>query len=395
MSGKKGSRDRLFLARAFQKLLFNFSWWVNRKDPKGNNLFAGGFLGLDNIGVFDRSQPLPIGEHLEQADGTAWMAFYCATMLSIATELANYDAAYEDLASKFFEHFVAITDAMNTFGGTGLWDEVDGFYYDQLYVKGKGIPIRIRSMVGIIPMLAVEVLENDVIERLRGFRKRMMWFLDKRADLARNISYLENLGIENDGHRLLAVPSRARLTRLLRYVLDENEFLSPYGIRSLSKVHKDHPYTFDTGVQTYRVDYEPAESNSSMFGGNSNWRGPVWFPLNYLLIESLERYHYYYGDTFVIECPTGSGIYMNLGQVAQEIARRLSGLFMQNERGVRPFHFAPEKYATQPAWRDLISFYEYFHGDNGRGVGASHQTGWTALVTRCIEKTARSRTGQR
>ena len=392
LTGKKSERDRTFLAKSFQKLLFNFTWWVNQKDPKGNNLFTGGFLGLDNIGVFDRSQPLPIGDRLEQADGTAWMAFYCATMLSMATELASFAPEYEDLASKFFEHFVAITDAMNTFGGSGLWDEVDGFYYDQLYVGEKAIPLRVRSMVGIIPILAVEVLENEVIDRLPGFGKRMKWFLDKRADLAHNISYMEHLGIDNEGHRLLAVPSRARLTRMLRYILDENEFLSPYGIRSLSKVHKDHPYILEAKTNTYRVDYTPGESDTIMFGGNSNWRGPVWLPLNYLLIEALEKYHYYYGNTFVIECPTGSGNFMNLAQVAHELSNRLSNLFMANEKGIRPYHSAFEtKYATDPAWRDLVQFYEYFHGDTGRGAGASHQTGWTALITRCIEKRARAR----
>ncbi len=391
LTAKKGQRDRAFLARVFQKLLLNFTWWVNRKDITGNNLFSGGFLGLDNIGVFDRSQPLPVGEHLEQADGTAWMAFYCATMLSIATELASTDPAYEDLASKFFEHFVAITDAINTFGGSGLWDEVDGFYYDQLHVGEEGIPLRVRSMVGIIPLLAVEVLENDVIERLPGFKKRMKWFLNKRADLARNISYMEHMGLDNDGHRLLAVPSRARLTRMLRYVLDENEFLSPYGVRSLSRVHKDHPYIFQAGQQAYRVDYDPGESNTLFFGGNSNWRGPVWFPVNYLLIEALERYHYYYGNSFVIECPTGSGRFMNLGQVAQELSQRLATLFLANSQGERPCHGLEKRFATDPHWKDLVLFYEYFHGDTGRGAGASHQTGWTALVTRCFEKCARGR----
>ncbi len=391
LTGKKGSRDRVFLARVFQKLLLNFTWWVNRKDIKGNNLFAGGFLGLDNIGVFDRSRPVPVGEHLEQADGTAWMAFFCAEMLSIATELASYDPAYEDVASKFFEHFIAITDAMNNFGGTGMWDDIDGFYYDQLYIDGKATPLRIRSIVGIIPLLAVEVLENDVIERLPGFRKRMKWFLTKRQDLARNISYMEHLGLDADGHRLLAVPSRARLTRMLRYVLDENEFLSPYGVRSLSRVHKDHPYVLQAGHESYRVSYDPAESNTEMFGGNSNWRGPVWFPVNYLLIEALERYHYYYGNSFVIECPTGSGRFMNLGQVAQDLSNRLSGLFLTGESGARPSHGGDARYKDDPHWKELLLFYEYFHGDSGRGCGASHQTGWTALVTRCIEKRARAR----
>lgn len=390
-TAKKGQRDRQFLARVFQKLLLNFTWWVNRKDIGGKNLFSGGFLGLDNIGVFDRSRPLPTGGYLEQADGTAWMAFYCATMLSIATELAAEDPAYEDVASKFFEHFVAITEAINTFGGTGLWDELDGFYYDRLHVEEKAIPLRVRSIVGIIPLLAVEVLEDSVLSRLPDFEKRTKWFLNKRQDLAKNISYMEHLEIDDEGHRLLAVPSRARLTRMLRYVLDEKEFLSPYGIRSLSRVHRDHPYIFQVDHEVYRVNYDPGESNSLFFGGNSNWRGPVWFPINYLIIEALERYHYYYGSSFVIECPTGSGKFMNLGEVAQELADRLSSLFLRDPTGGRPCFGGDPRYATDPHWNQLLLFHEYFHGDNGRGAGASHQTGWTALVSRCFEKRARQR----
>ncbi|MGH7230111.1 MAG: MGH1-like glycoside hydrolase domain-containing protein, partial [Nitrospiraceae bacterium] len=292
MTGPKGKRDRRFLASVFQKLLLNFTWWVNRKDVEGKHLFSGGFLGLDNIGVFDRSRPLPTGGHLEQADGTAWMAFYCATMLSIALELATEDPVYEDMASKFFEHFVAIVDAMNTLGGTGLWDELDGFYYDQLHVEGRTVPLRIRSLVGIIPLFAVEVLEADQIDRLPGFTKRMRWFLENRADLARHISYMKVEGEAHAGdHRLLAIPSLDRLKRVLRYVLDESEFLSPYGIRSISRIHKDHPYVFRANGEEFRVDYVPGESGTGLFGGNSNWRGPIWFPINYLLIESLERYH--------------------------------------------------------------------------------------------------------
>jgi hypothetical protein len=385
ITGPPGQRDRLFLSRVFQKLLINFTWWVNRKDIEGKHLFAGGFLGLDNIGMFDRSQPLPNGGHLEQADGTAWMAFYCATMLSMALELARDNPAYEDVASKFFEHFVAIADAMNTLGGTGLWDERDGFYYDSLHVDGRVIPARIRSMVGLIPLCAVEVLEDNVIERLPGFRKRLQWFLDNRQDLARHISYMEAEGEAGHRHRLLALPSRSRLERVLRYLLDENEFLSPYGIRSLSRFHKDSPHVCRTGGQENRVAYVPGDSDSGMFGGNSNWRGPVWFPVNYLLIEALERYHHFYGDALRVECPTGSGRLMNLEEVACELGSRLTRLFLPDGQGRRPCHGSDHRFASDPHWQDLILFHEYFHGDNGRGIGASHQTGWTALVTRLLE----------
>jgi hypothetical protein len=384
MTGKKGERDRVFLARAFQKLLLNFTWWVNRKDAEGNHLFSGGFLGLDNIGVFDRSQPLPTGGHLKQADGTAWMAFYSATMLSMALELADGDPAYEDVASKFFEHFVAIVDAMNRFGGTGLWHEEDGFYYDQLSVDGRSIPLRTRSMVGVLPIIAVEVLENDVLEKLPGFKKRMQWFLDNRKDLANEIAY-EELSVGDHGHRLLAVPSRERLERVLKFVLDEREFLSPHGLRSLSRVHEAEPYVFDVHGSQHRVEYAPGDSITGLFGGNSNWRGPVWFPLNFLVVEALERYHHYYGDSFRVECPTGSGRTMNLGEVAAELAARLSGIFLPDEHGRRPCHGEDARYASDPHFKDLVLFHEYFHGEDGRGVGASHQTGWTALVARCLD----------
>ena len=388
MTGPRGQRDRRFLSSVFKKLLLNFTWWVNRKDVEGNHLFSGGFLGLDNIGVFDRSKPLPGGGHLEQADGTAWMAFYCATMLSMALELAKEDTTYEDIASKFFEHFVHIADAMNSLGGTGLWNEADGFYYDQLKAHGSSIPLGIRSIVGIIPLFAVEVLEEEVIDRLPGFKKRMEWFLKDRPDLARHISYCECDGHAHDHehgdhehhHRLLAIPSRERLRRVLRYVLDENEFLSPYGIRALSRFHKDTPYVFWAGGEAHRVDYVPGESNTGLFGGNSNWRGPIWFPVNYLLVEALERYHHFYGGSLQVECPTGSGRMMNLQQVADELASRLTSIFLPDGSGRRPCHGDDQRYATDPHWRDLALFYEYFHGDTGRGVGASHQTGWTALV---------------
>ena len=389
MTGRRGERDRLFLARCFQKLLLNFTWWVNRKDHEGNNLFSGGFLGLDNIGVFDRSQPLPTGGWLDQADGTAWMAFYSATMLSMALELAQEDPSYEDMASKFFEHFVAIVDAMNSVGGTGLWDEADGFYYDRLNLDGRSIPLRTRSMVGALPLIAVEVLEESLINNLPGFKKRMDWFLLNRQDLSRHIAYSE-LADGQGGHRLLAVPSRERLERVLRYLLSEEEFLSPHGLRSLSRVHKDQPYVFDVHGSPYRVDYVPGDSNTGLFGGNSNWRGPVWFPLNYLLIEALERYHHYYGDDLRVECPTGSGQLMNLKQVAEELSRRLAQLFLPAD-GARPCHGDDPRYKEDPNFRELVLFHEYFHGDTGRGVGASHQTGWTALVVRCLEALAGSR----
>jgi hypothetical protein len=391
ITGAKTRRDQFFLARVFQKLLLNFTWWVNRKDAAGNNLFAGGFLGLDNIGVFDRSKPLPTGGYLEQADGTAWMAFYCATMLSIALKLAETLPAYEDMASKFFEHFVAIADAMNCFSGTGLWDEEDGFYYDRLHLDGRQIPLRVRSMVGIIPLFAVEILEADLIRKLPAFTKRMHWFLDNRRDLARHISYMEKTGAEGDDRRLLAIPSRARLERVLAYLLDENEFLSPYGIRSLSKVHQDRPYAFRVDGQEYRVEYVPGESNTPLFGGNSNWRGPVWFPLNYLLIEALERYHHFYGDSLRVECPARSGRFMNLQAVAREIAARLCRLFLRDATGRRPCHGDDPRFAVDPHWRDLLLFHEYFHGETGRGLGASHQTGWTALVARLLEDLAEAR----
>jgi hypothetical protein len=385
IAAARGNRDRLFLSRVFQKLLINFTWWVNRKDVAGNHLFSGGFLGLDNIGMFDRSRPLANGAYLEQADGTAWMAFYCATMLAMALELADANPAYEDVASKFFEHFVAIADAMNTLGGTGLWDEQDGFYYDRLHTDGQEISARIRSMVGLIPLFAVEVLEDCSIERLPGFRKRLQWFLDNRQDLAQHISYLRTEGACAQGRRLLAIPSRARLERVLRYLLDENEFLSPFGIRSLSRYHREHPSVCRSAGQEVRVAYVPGDSDSGMFGGNSNWRGPVWFPVNYLLVEALERYHHFYGDTLRVECPTGSGRLMNLSEVACELATRLRRLFLPDSQGRRPCHGTDARFAADPHWRDLILFYEYFHGDDGRGIGASHQTGWTALVTRLLE----------
>jgi hypothetical protein len=388
MSAPKGQRDRRFLARAFQKLLINFTWWVNRKDPSGKHLFAGGFLGLDNIGVFDRSKPLPTGGHLEQADGTAWMAFYCGTMLSMALELAREDPTYEDVASKFFEHFVAIVDAMNSLGGTGLWDEEDGFYYDQISLDGRPIPLRLRSLVGIIPILAAEVLEEDLIEHLPGFKGRMEWFLKHRQDLARHIAYMQR---EQDGehedahtHRLLAIPSVERLIRVLRYLFDENEFLAPFGVRSLSKRYEHEPYAFHVGGERHTVRYVPGESDTAIFGGNSNWRGPVWFPLNFLIIEALERYHHFYGPALTVEFPTGSGQEITLAEAADELRSRLSELFLPGAEGVRPSLCEERLFAEDPASKGLVLFHEHFHPETGRGLGASHQTGWTALVANLL-----------
>ena len=392
-TGPKGQRDTRFLTRAFTKLLINFTWWVNRKDVAGKNLFAGGFLGLDNIGVFDRSKPLPTGGVLTQADGTAWMAFYCTTMLSIALELAQTDPCYEDIASKFFEHFVAIVDAMNGMGGEGLWDEADGFYYDHLVLDGQSIPLRIRSMVGLIPLFAAQVLPDVEVDRLPGFSKRMRWFLENRPDLATHVYYRPEDG-GSSGARLLAIAPRDRLQRILRYVLDESEFLSPNGIRSLSRYHLDHPYVLD-GHQEWSVRYDPGNSTTGIFGGNSNWRGPVWFPTNFLLIEALERYHHFYGDSFLVECPTGSGRMMTLLDVAHEISRRLLGLFLPDPQGRRPANGDQMRYAVDPAFKELILFYEFFNGDTGEGLGASHQTGWTALAIEALRDVIDQRRDER
>ena len=384
MTGPRGGRDRLFLARVFQKLVVNFTWWVNRKDPGGRHLFSGGFLGLDNIGVFDRSKPLPTGGQLEQADGTAWMAFYCSTMLAMALELAEGDPEYEDIASKFFEHFVSIADAMNSLGGTGLWHEEDGFYYDQLLIEGKTFPLRLRSAVGIIPLFAVEFIDESRLDRLPGFAKRTRWFLKNRKDLSAHISYLTH-GKSGTGLRLLAIPSKERLQRMLRYVFDEREFLSPHGVRSLSRIYHEQPFVLQAGGQEYRVDYVPGESDSGLFGGNSNWRGPVWFPTNFLLIESLERYHHFYGDSFTVEFPTGSGRQVTLKVAAQELSRRLVKIFLPNLKGGRACHGVGGSNVCDDRLKGMVLFHEYFHGETGQGLGASHQTGWTALVARLIE----------
>lgn len=376
--------DRNFLARTFQKLLLNFTWWVNRKDEGGNHIFSGGFLGLDNIGVFDRSRPLPTAGQLEQADGTAWMAHFGASMLSIALELASESPPYADMASKFFEHYIEIAAAMNSLDGSGLWDEQDGFYYDHLRTGDHSIPLRIRSMVGLVPLFAVCVLDDEIIDRLPGFRKRTEWFLEHRSADLQNITYLES---ESDsGLRLLAMPTRDRLLSILNYMLDEDEFLSPFGVRSMSKFHEDHPFVFKTGSETHSVAYNPGESDSWLFGGNSNWRGPVWFPMNYLIIESLDKYHRFYGDTLKVECPTGSGQLMNLRQVADEISRRLLSIFLPNANDERPCHTDTDQFASDDHWKDLVLFYEYFHAETGKGLGASHQTGWTALIASLLTR---------
>ncbi len=385
---RTGKPDRDFLARIFQKLLLNFTWWVNRKDAEGNNVFEGGFLGLDNIGVFDRSQALPTGGSLSQADGTSWMAMYCLNMLAISLELSIEDACYEDVASKFWEHFLFISAAMNHIGddGISLWDEEDGFYYDVLHLHDHGYntPLKVRSMVGLIPLFAVATIESDMLDALPDFKRRLQWFIDNRSDLTSNINCARKPG--QSERRLLAVAYRERLERVLKIMLDESEFLSPYGIRALSRYHKDVPYVLHVDGTDHRVDYDPAESTSGLFGGNSNWRGPVWFPVNYLLIESLQKFHYYYGDDLKVECPTGSGNMMNLWDVSQELSRRLSRLFLKDENGRRPCFGDAEKFQTDPNFVDHLLFHEYFHGDNGAGLGANHQTGWTGLVAKLLEQ---------
>jgi hypothetical protein len=383
----RGVADRGFLEKVFQKLLLNFTWWVNRKDPDGMNIFEGGFLGLDNIGVFDRSAPLPTGGYVEQSDGTSWMAMYCLNMLAMALELAREDTAYEDIASKFFEHFIYIARAMNNMGTTNisLWDDEDGFYYDVLHLPdGREHFMKIRSMVGLIPLFAVETLEPEIIDRLPGFKRRMQWFIDNHPDISDHIDMTETS--ERGVRRLLSVVSRKKLPRVLKRMLDEDEFLSPYGIRALSRFHLQHPYELPVNGNVSRVAYEPAESVTGLFGGNSNWRGPIWFPVNFLLVESLQKFHHYYGAGFKAEFPTGSGDYLDLWQVASEISRRLASIFLRGKDGERPVARGIEVFKSDPHWRDLILFHEYFHGDNGAGLGASHQTGWTGLVAKLLEQ---------
>nr|AIH14812.1 hypothetical protein [Westiella intricata UH HT-29-1] len=381
-----GRADTQFLERVFQKLMLNFTWWVNRKDAEGNNVFQGGFLGLDNIGVFDRSAALPTGGHIDQSDGTSWMGMYCLNMLAIALELAKTNPVYEDIATKFFEHFLYIADAMNKIGEieASLWNETDGFYYDVLHLPERQITLKVRSMVGLIPLFAIESIEPETLKILPGFKKRLEWFIKNRPDLRQNVACMETKGV--GARRLLAIVSRDKLRSILQKMLDESEFFSPYGIRAVSKFHAEHPYTFDVNGSQFRVDYEPAESSSGLFGGNSNWRGPIWFPVNFLLIESLQKFHYYLGDDFQVECPTGSGQMMNLWEVASELSQRLTRIFLKDSSGKRPVYGGMQKFQNDPHWQDLILFNEYFHGDNGAGIGASHQTGWTGLVAKLIQQ---------
>ena len=384
---KNGKGDRAFLERVFHKLLLNFTWWINRKDVEGKNIFQGGFLGLDNIGVFDRSATLPSGGHIEQSDGTSWMAMYSLDMLAIALELANDDPTYEDVASKFWEHFVYIATAMNDLGedGLSLWNEQDGFFYDVLHLShGERLPLRVRSMVGLIPLYAVQTLEPDLLDRMPAFGRRLEWFLGNRPDLLGNMASMKTCGMKE--RRQFSIVNRQQLERILEVMLDENEFLSPYGIRALSRHHKTEPYVLELAGMRHSVDYEPAESHSTLFGGNSNWRGPIWMPVNYLLVHALRRFHHYYGNSFQVECPTGSGKLMNLAEVSDEIARRLVRVFQRDKNGRRAVNGSNEKFQSDPHWRDLIMFYEYFHGDTGAGLGASHQTGWTALVAKMVEE---------
>ncbi|NJO12627.1 MAG: glucosidase, partial [Gammaproteobacteria bacterium] len=378
--------DLMFLESVFHKLMLNFTWWVNRKDAEGRNIFQGGFLGLDNIGVFDRSATLPTGGHIDQADGTSWMAMYALNLMRIALELAQHNAVYEDIATKFFEHFLHIAEAMNNMGeaGIGLWDDTDKFFYDVLHLPDGGlVPMKVRSMVGLIPMFAVETLEPDLLDKLPGFKRRMEWLLSNRPELAALVSHWDEPGLGK--RRLLSLLRGHRMKRLLKRMLDETEFLSDFGVRAISKHHEGNPYHFVSHGLDLAVRYLPAESDSGLFGGNSNWRGPIWFPVNYLLIESLQKFHHYYGNDFRIECPTGSGHFTTLNQAAEEIARRLRNLFLKDAHGRRAVFGNYEQLQQDPHFRDYVLFYEYFHGDSGRGVGASHQTGWTGLIAKLLQ----------
>ena len=384
-----GRPDRLFLEGIFHKLLLNFTWWVNKKDADGNNVFQGGFLGLDNISVFDRSAALPTGGHMDQSDGTAWMGFYCLILLKISLELAKEDPVYQDMASKFFEHFLRIARAMTGEyrGGLSLWNEDDGFFYDVLHMPdGRIIPLKVRSLVGLMPLLAVETIEHDLVESLPVFKRRLNWFFENRIYLRDrgNVACVKSPG--EHSRRLLSIVNRDRLVKILQPMLDENEFLSEFGIRAVSKYHKENPYTFYVDGQAHTINYQPAESESGLFGGNSNWRGPIWFPINYLLIESLQKFNHYYGDSLKVECPTGSGQMMTLGEVATELSRRLIKLFLRNDKGERPIYGGQRVFQDDPHWQDHILFNEYFHGDNGAGLGASHQTGWTGVVAKLIQQ---------
>jgi len=380
-----GKGDRGFLERVFHKLMLNFTWWVNRKDAEGRNVFQGGFLGLDNIGVFDRSSQLPTGGHIDQSDGTSWMAMYSLNLMRIALELAQENNAYEDIATKFFEHFLHIAEAMSSMYDNegGLWDDGDKFFYDVLHLPhGEKIRLKVRSMVGLIPLFAVETLEPELLERVPEFARRLKWFLNYRPDLANLVSHWHTPG--RGKRRLLSLLRGHRMKKLLARLLDESEFLSDYGVRALSRAHADEPYVFRVDGNDLSVRYQPAESDSGLFGGNSNWRGPIWFPVNYLIIESLQKFHHYYGDDFQIECPTGSGRFMSIAEVADELSRRLAKIFLRDDRGMRPVYSHHPLMQSDPHFRDYLMFYEYFHGDSGRGVGASHQTGWTALVAKLL-----------
>jgi hypothetical protein len=382
----RGEADVDFLRAAFNKLMLNFTWWVNRKDRFGKNVFEGGFLGLDNIGVFDRSAPLPTGGYLEQADGTAWMALFTQNMLELAVELAGHDKVYDEMAFKFVEHFLYIAAAMNKPGQDGMWDEEDGFYYDLLRLPdGSATRLKVRSMVGLLPLAATTVIEKSQRELVPRVMAAFYLRLQQMPELLESIHPTGpgHFGVAERG--IIALINPERLRRILSKMLDEAEFLSPYGIRSISRFHERHPYVFNVHGQEYRVDYLPAESNSGMFGGNSNWRGPVWMPVNVVLIRALLSFYLYYGDSFKIECPTGSGHLMNLFEVAKEISDRLSRLFLRDERGRRAVYGGTEKFQADPHWRDHLLFYEYFHGDNGAGLGASHQTGWTGVVAKLIQ----------
>lgn len=384
-SGLKGTRDTQFLARCFHKLVLNFTWWINRKDVEGKNIFSGGFLGLDNIGVFDRSKPLPAGGFLAQADASAWMAFFSSIMLEMSLILAQREPIYQDMASKFFEHFIAIVDAMNNVDDIGLWDSADGFFYDHVRNNQCSQPVKIKSMVGLVPLFCTLVLKDSDFKRHPGFAKRTKWFIDNRKDLAKRISFMSR-GTHQEGSLLLSIMNKEKLVMTLKHMLDEKQFLSPYGIRSLSKEHQDHPYKLNVGECCYSVRYEPGESESKLFGGNSNWRGPIWLPMNYLIIENLHRLDYFYGEDLKVECPTGSGQFMRLKSVARELEERLVNLFRPDIDGFRPCHGGLDIYAKDPHFRKLILFYEYFNGDTGKGCGASHQTGWTSLVANLVER---------
>jgi hypothetical protein len=378
-----GRADIRFLERSFQALTLNFNWWINRKDPSGRNLFAGGFLGLDNIGVFDRSAQLPTGGTLEQADGTAWMAFYCQCMMEMALILCEYDTIYEEVVFKFLQHFVWIAYAMDRMGEhqDEMWDEEDGFFYDVLRLPGgEAKRLKVRSMVGLLPLCASTFFEANVGANHPKLMDLIALFKKRHADLLAHVAPTESGFVGYQGRRLFSLLNKTKLERVLAYLLDENEFLGPYGIRSLSRYHLDHPFSFWVGNQEFKVEYLPAESNNGMFGGNSNWRGPVWMPVNILIIRGLLSLYAFYGDEFKVQCPTGSGRYMTLFEVAKEIQTRLAGTFLRNQAGRRPVYGGTDKFQKDPNWRDLILFYEYFHGDNGAGLGASHQTGWTGLV---------------